>query len=46
MEYAIRKATLLDLDSISSLFNSYRMFYGESDNLIVCRQFISDRLKK
>lgn len=44
MQYILRKATLSDLDSISPLFNSYRVFYGQSDNLLGSRKFISDRL--
>jgi ribosomal protein S18 acetylase RimI-like enzyme len=39
-----RLATLADLASIAPLFNAYRQFYEQADNLAVATTFINDRL--
>jgi ribosomal protein S18 acetylase RimI-like enzyme len=40
----IRKATLNDLDSISKLFDLYRIFYKQESNLEGARMFLKDRM--
>lgn len=44
MSQIIRQATLHDLDQLVPLFDAYRQFYGQPSDLIVARQFLSDRL--
>ena len=39
-----RRATLDDLDQLVPLFDAYRQFYGQQSDIIVARQFLSDRL--
>jgi ribosomal protein S18 acetylase RimI-like enzyme len=39
-----RLATLADLASIAPLFNTYRQFYEQADDLAAARAFIHDRL--
>ena len=46
MRQIIRPATLHDLDLLAPLFNAYRQFYGQPSDLIVARQFLSDRLSR
>jgi len=40
----IREAKKLDLDQLSILFDSYRMFYGKESNIIVSKNFLESRL--
>ena len=40
----IREAKKLDLDQLSILFDSYRMFYGKESNTIVSKNFLENRL--
>lgn len=39
-----RSATPADLDSLASLFNEYRVFYGKPSALSEGRQFLADRM--
>jgi ribosomal protein S18 acetylase RimI-like enzyme len=41
-----RLATLADLASIAPLFNAYRQFYEQADDLAVATAFIQERLVK
>lgn len=41
---SILKATLFDLDSLTELFDSYRMFYQQKSNLSGAKVFIKERL--
>ena len=40
----IDRATLDDLDELAELFNLYRVFYGQSDDLEGARRFLRERL--
>ena len=42
----IREAKMSDLDNLSVLFNSYRMFYGKESDLKVANQFLRSRIQK
>ncbi len=42
----IRIAQLQDVDRIAPLFNAYRCFYEQADDLPLARQFIHDRLQR
>ncbi|MBS0184025.1 MAG: GNAT family N-acetyltransferase [Nitrospira sp.] len=44
MTDSIRRASIQDLDRLSPLFDAYRQFYGQHSDLIVARQFLTDRL--
>ena len=41
----IRVAKISDIDNLSSLFNSYRMFYGKDSNIGVAKEFLESRIK-
>lgn len=41
----IRKATFADLDSLSHLFDGYRIFYGKPSGLIAGKAFLKERLE-
>ena len=41
---SIQKATLNDLDSLSELFDLYRIFYQQKSDLSGAREFIKERL--
>jgi len=41
----IREAKISDIDNLSSLFNSYRMFYGKDSNVGVAKKFLESRIK-
>ena len=41
----IREAKISDIDNLSSLFNSYRMFYGKDSNIGVAKEFLESRIK-
>ena len=40
----IRDANITDIDNLSVLFNSYRMFYGKESNIEIAKEFISSRI--
>lgn len=40
----VRFASLADLDALAPLFNSYRQFYRQADDLGVAREFLAARL--
>lgn len=46
MTDSIRRATLDDLDQLVPLFDAYRQFYGQQSDIIVAKQFLSDRLTR
>ena len=41
----IREAKLSDLENLSDLFNSYRMFYGKKSDLKVANEFLRSRIE-
>ena len=41
----IREVKISDIDNLSSLFNSYRMFYGKDSNIGVAKKFLESRIK-
>lgn len=42
----IVRANIHDLDKAAALFNGYRQFYQQEDNLALASQFIKERLSK
>ena len=40
----IREAETSDLDQLSKLFDSYRMFYGKESNIDISKKFLESRL--
>ncbi len=44
MDSRIIQGRLEDVDVISQLFNEYRQFYGQADDLPLARSFIAERL--
>ena len=42
----VRLATPADLDTVARLFNGYRQFYEQPDDLALARQFIGERMAK
>ena len=42
----VRQAGLTDLDAMADLFNQYRQFQGQADDLSGCRAFLHDRLDR
>ena len=40
----IREAETSDLDQLSKLFDSYRMFYGKESNIDISKKFLENRL--
>ncbi len=46
MSFTVRRATIGDLDQLVQLFDAYRQFYGQQSDVIVARQFLSDRLTR
>lgn len=45
MSYAVRQATIHDLDIVVPLFDGYRQFYGKPADLELARQFLHERLQ-
>ena len=41
----VREAKLSDLENLSDLFNSYRMFYGKKSDLNVAEEFLRSRIE-
>lgn len=39
----IRKADIKDIDQLSSLFNLYRLFYGQESDVEACKAFLHER---
>ena len=46
MAPTVRRATLTDLDTIAPLFNAYRRFYAQTDDLVRSRDFLQERLQR
>lgn len=46
MSHSVRRATLVDLDRLVPLFDSYRQFYGQPSDLPIARQFLKDRFER
>jgi GNAT superfamily N-acetyltransferase len=46
MPIQVKQATINDLNVIAPLFNAYRMFYQQTSDLNVARNFLSERLQK
>ena len=46
MSHSVRRATLVDLDRLVPLFDSYRQFYEQLPDHTVARQFLIDRLTR
>jgi ribosomal protein S18 acetylase RimI-like enzyme len=44
MPIQVQQATINDLDIITPLFDAYRMFYQQTSDLNVARNFLSERL--
>ena len=42
----VARAGLSDLDALAPLFDAYRVFYGQSKDLIAAKAFVNDRLSK
>ncbi|WP_022943272.1 GNAT family N-acetyltransferase [Psychromonas hadalis] len=45
MSISVKRAVLENLNEVSELFNSYRVFYKQDSDLVLAVSFISDRLK-
>ena len=41
----VREAKLSDLENLSALFNSYRMFYGKKSDLKIAEEFLRSRIE-
>jgi len=41
----VREAKLSDLENLSDLFNSYRMFYGKKSDLKIAEEFLRSRIE-
>ncbi|WP_197411228.1 GNAT family N-acetyltransferase [Colwellia sp. TT2012] len=46
MEINVKRATDADIDSVSKLFNSYRVFYNQVSDQALAFEFISERIKQ
>ena len=46
MTFIIRRATPADTRGVAALFNQYRMFYQQADDLAKATKFIDERLSK
>ncbi|MFC5438006.1 GNAT family N-acetyltransferase [Rhodanobacter umsongensis] len=45
MPIQIRQATILDLDAVAPLFDSYRQFYGQPADLARAQDFLAERIR-
>lgn len=45
MSFAVRQATIHDLDIVAPLFDGYRQFYGQPADLARARAFIAERFQ-
>ena len=43
-DFSVRIATVSDTESVAGLFNLYRQFYEQPDDLALAKSFISDRI--
>ena len=46
MSFQIRQATVLDLDTLASLFDGYRQFYGQPAELARAHDFLAERFRQ
>jgi ribosomal protein S18 acetylase RimI-like enzyme len=46
MSFQIRQGTIHDLDTLASLFDGYRQFYGQPADLARARGFLAERLDR
>lgn len=46
MTLSIQQATILDVDQLVPLFDGYRQFYGTLSDVVLARQFLSDRMSQ
>lgn len=44
--FSIRLAGLAELDRLAPLFNAYRQFYEQPDDLALARRFLDERLRR
>ncbi|HUX51617.1 MAG TPA: GNAT family N-acetyltransferase, partial [Spirochaetia bacterium] len=42
----IRRATSADIDAVATLFDSYRVFYGNKSDLNAARSFLTERVRR
>jgi len=42
----VRRASVADLDRIAPLFDAYRQFYGQAQDLALAREFLRERLEQ
>lgn len=42
----VRAATPADLEPLAGLFNAYRMFYGQPNDMVRAREFLSERMAR
>lgn len=45
LRLSVKIASIEDINDIAVLFNQYRIFYGESDDINLSRQFLAERLR-
>ncbi len=45
MSFAVRQATIHDLDLIAPLFDAYRQFYGQPTDVALARRFLEERFQ-
>jgi ribosomal protein S18 acetylase RimI-like enzyme len=45
-QITVRLATIEDIEAVAGLFNKYRQFYAQEDNLQVAIEFIRNRIEK
>jgi len=45
MSVQIRQGAINDLDDLAPLFDAYRQFYGEGENLPLAREFLLERFR-
>jgi ribosomal protein S18 acetylase RimI-like enzyme len=46
VSFKVRQATIDDLDELVPLFDAYRQFYGQDQELDLARSFLGDRLER
>ena len=42
----VRRASVADLDRMVPLFDAYRQFYGQMQDLALAREFLRERLER
>jgi ribosomal protein S18 acetylase RimI-like enzyme len=45
LSISVKIAYIEDIDELAIIFNKYRIFYGESDNMNLSRQFLGERFR-